>query len=397
MSQYIIKDVIRMAYAMTKQGSLDNCITYEFICDTVADMNAIENKYKTIGTVAIVLAGESEGMEVYIAGSDKSWNNVGTLGASGDSSAGAGLSIHICAQNEVSNGVPSISSPDENTIYLVSSGNTSGNLYEEYIYVNNAWENFGAASIDLSGKADKTDTVLNTTLSRGRTANSSVGNGSFAFGNDVTASGIYSHSEGWYTIASGNYSHAEGKSTNATAPYTHSEGQTTTASEENAHAEGQGATASGNASHAEGTSTTASGVSSHAEGYLTYAKGEYSHVEGNQTSATGKYSHAQGEKTKATLDNAHAAGYMCEANAWNSTAIGRYSRVLSSDRNAFVWQGLHQNTFYESKGQGTFCINPAIGLSGFYIGKDNFIQCVLSAVQKMSSTQKNALKTALGI
>jgi len=60
-----------MAYAMTKQGSLDNCITYEFICDTVADMNAIENRYRTIGTVAIVLSGESEGLEVYIAGSDK--------------------------------------------------------------------------------------------------------------------------------------------------------------------------------------------------------------------------------------------------------------------------------------------------------------------------------------
>ena len=28
---------------------------------------------------------------------------------------------------------------------------------------------------------------------------------------------------------------------------------------------------------------------------------------------------------------------------------------------------------YESKGQGTFGINPTDGLSGFYIGKDNFI------------------------
>jgi hypothetical protein len=47
-----------MAYAMTKQGSLDNVITYE-------------NRYRTIGSVAIVLSGESEGLEVYISGSDK--------------------------------------------------------------------------------------------------------------------------------------------------------------------------------------------------------------------------------------------------------------------------------------------------------------------------------------
>ena len=133
-----------MAYAMTKQGSLDNCITYEFICDALEDMNAIENRYRTIGSVAVVLQGESGGMEAYIAGSNKQWNNLGAMGASGQDSAGGSLSIYICAQNEVSNGLPNIQDPDETTIYLVSAGNESGNLYEEYIYVNNAWEKFGA-------------------------------------------------------------------------------------------------------------------------------------------------------------------------------------------------------------------------------------------------------------
>ena len=122
-----------MAYAMTKQGSLDNCITYEFICDTTADMNAIENRYRTIGTVAIVLQGESGGLEVFIASSNKQWNSLSAVGSSSESGAGAGLSIHICAQNEVSSGLPSISEPDESTIYLVASGSESGNLYEEYI------------------------------------------------------------------------------------------------------------------------------------------------------------------------------------------------------------------------------------------------------------------------
>ena len=77
-----------MAYAMTKQGSLDNCVTYEFICDTVADMNAIENRYRTIGTVAIVLQGNS-GFEVYIADSNKQWNTLSSIGgSSGGSSEG---------------------------------------------------------------------------------------------------------------------------------------------------------------------------------------------------------------------------------------------------------------------------------------------------------------------
>jgi len=49
---------------------------------------------------------------------------------------------------------------------------------------------------DISGKADKADTVLDTTLSRGRLANSTVGTASFAFGNDVTASAVASHAEG---------------------------------------------------------------------------------------------------------------------------------------------------------------------------------------------------------
>lgn len=61
-----------MAYAMTKCGSLDNCVTYEFICDTVADMNAIENRYRTMGSVAVVIEGNA-GFEVYMANSQKQW------------------------------------------------------------------------------------------------------------------------------------------------------------------------------------------------------------------------------------------------------------------------------------------------------------------------------------
>lgn len=142
-----------MAYAMTKQGSLTNFITYEFICDTVADMNAIETEYRTLGSVAIVLAGES-GMEVYMAGSDKEWNSLTSLGGN---AAPPGLTIYICGQNEVSNGLPDVEEPDDTTLYLIPAQNETNNLYEEYVWVNDAWEKFGGATLDLSGYATLQD------------------------------------------------------------------------------------------------------------------------------------------------------------------------------------------------------------------------------------------------
>lgn len=110
----------------------------------------------------------------------------------------------------------------------------------------------------LSGKADKVDTVLETSLSRGRKEGTEVGNGSFAFGNNVEASGWYSHAEGSNTAAINVSSHAEGAYTRTIGAY----------------------------SHAEGGSTQAFGVYSHAEGNQTLAIGETSHVEGFQVMLT---------------------------------------------------------------------------------------------------------------
>lgn len=64
---------------MTKRGQTDNVITYEHICDTAADMDTIDPKYITLGSIAIVLKG-SAGLEVYMATSNKEWVNL--LGAS---------------------------------------------------------------------------------------------------------------------------------------------------------------------------------------------------------------------------------------------------------------------------------------------------------------------------
>ena len=101
-----------------------------------------------------------------------------------------------------------------------------------------------------------------------RDENGLVGPNSYAFGENVTASGLYSHAEGWGTAANGQASHSEGNAC--------------LASGREAHAEGGGCSARGDWSHAEGNNTSARGTYSHAQNQGTIAKG------GNQT-ALGRY------------------------------------------------------------------------------------------------------------
>lgn len=75
-----------MAQIMTKCGHLDNVITHEFVCDTTADIQAIEPKDITAGSVAIVIQGDS-GLEVYMANSKKEWINLGTSGENSTASS----------------------------------------------------------------------------------------------------------------------------------------------------------------------------------------------------------------------------------------------------------------------------------------------------------------------
>ena len=70
-----------MASTMTKRGQQDNIVTYEYICDTVADLNKIDPHYITMGSIATVISGDT-GFEVYMANSSKQWINI-----SGGSSA----------------------------------------------------------------------------------------------------------------------------------------------------------------------------------------------------------------------------------------------------------------------------------------------------------------------
>ena len=179
--------------------------------------------------------------------------------------------------------------------------------------------------------------------------------GSLSNGDDVIASGTYSHaegqhtrasdlaahSEGYYTTASGQYSHAEGATTRATGLGAHSEGQETTAVNDYAHAEGYQTYANGYAAHAEGTlsmtlgsyshaessRTLAAAIASHAEGYFATASGAYSHAEGNGSIASGSYSHAEGNGSLASNTYAHSEGRQ-------TLATGQYSHAEGNTTNA---------------------------------------------------------------
>ena len=118
-----------------------------------------------------------------------------------------------------------------------------------------------------------------------------------------TASGLYSHAEGYGTRASGEYSHVEGYGTRASGEYSHAEGCRTMANSYASHAEGSGTTAIGRCSHTEGLGTQATGFYSHAEGNATTAIGYYSHVEGNGTRAMNSYEHAEGQYNVSNTGN----------------------------------------------------------------------------------------------
>lgn len=47
------------------------------------------------------------------------------------------------------------------TIYLISNSGSGQNIYDEYIWVNNAFEKIGSTSVDLSGYVQKTETITN--------------------------------------------------------------------------------------------------------------------------------------------------------------------------------------------------------------------------------------------
>ena len=53
---------------------------------------------------------------------------------------------------------------DPNTIYMVLKSGSTGDTYNEYMYINNAWELIGSSTADLSGYVKTTDTISNSEI-----------------------------------------------------------------------------------------------------------------------------------------------------------------------------------------------------------------------------------------
>lgn len=97
-----------MATKLTKRGKLDNEITYEFVCDTPADLQAIDKQYIVLGSTAIVLEGDV-GFEVYMANSQQEWVNIG-----GGGSNNSGSSEPVWVNQDIIASVPETVSYEEN-------------------------------------------------------------------------------------------------------------------------------------------------------------------------------------------------------------------------------------------------------------------------------------------
>ena len=201
--------------------------------------------------------------------------------------------------------------------------------------------------------------------------------GQFVSGGSVRAIGRQTHAEGRDSIADVRYAHAEGSHCAALHMASHAEGFRTLANKRYSHAEGEQTKAEGRSAHAEGFAAVASGKGAHAEGFAAVASGEYSHAEGRAAEASGAQSHASGLETKSKGKNSFTAGYKSETgiSADNAFVIGRYGKADDENgSNSFVWQGAYDTyTVYNSNSKGSFNVNPQNGLSGFYIGKSNFI------------------------
>lgn len=130
--------------------------------------------------------------------------------------------------------------------------------------------------------------------------------------------------------ASGNYSHAEGFKTKANKDNSHAEGRITVADGDASHAEGNETQSSGKWSHAEGYSSLSEGIASHAEGQHTIASGDYSHAEGQKTVASGLNSHAEGQDTTAGAANAHAEGQGTVTKEVGGHVAGKYNAEVAN-------------------------------------------------------------------
>ncbi len=90
--------------------------------------------------------------------------------------------VHICSNSEYNHetGVPTVSNPDADVLYLVPNSGSGTDIYAEWIYANDAWEQVGSASVGLvsdvqvNGTSVVTDSVAEISLPKTETVTGST-------------------------------------------------------------------------------------------------------------------------------------------------------------------------------------------------------------------------------
>lgn len=135
-----------MATKLTKRGKLDNEITYEFVCDTSADLQAIGKQYIVLGSTAIVLEGDV-GFEVYMANSQKEWVNIG-----GGGSNNSGSSEPVWVNQDIFTSIPEIISSEDNgeTHYYATNMSLNNHVIQGNIVADYATSDFSVGYLNAN-------------------------------------------------------------------------------------------------------------------------------------------------------------------------------------------------------------------------------------------------------
>lgn len=205
-----------------------------------------------------------------------------------------------------------------------------------------------------------------------------TGSSSTAMGGYSKASGEYSTAMGYFTEASGGYSTAMGRETKATGLYSTAMGQ-------NSAASGPWSTALGHGSISSASNSTAIGGS--------IASGINATAMGLSTEASGDYSTAMGAGSEASGDNSSAIGVSADAVGINSTSIGNHSIASGANAMALGYYTLGTGDYstvmgYLTKASG----NYATSMGGYSEASG-----LWSTAMGYSTTASSNYATALGV
>lgn len=225
--------------------------------------------------------------------------------------------------------------PTENisntTVYLLKSSEEAPNLYTEYIYVNEAWEELGAQTVDLSDYYTKTETdaaiqeAIAESGGGGAKLYEEYGeNTDGALTQKFVTSKLFEAKVelGREAVASNNYGIAIGESANGAGNWSTAIGSRAKAAGSESVAIGHGASATNTTSLAIGKSAGASGSNAIAIGNSLSAGGRAAISMGTNSSAAGERAVVLGGWAHATKRDSVAVGSLSTTSRNNEVSIG---------------------------------------------------------------------------